>query len=240
MNRRPSRPCRSCADVSFLRWTTRDCFTPEGELNMSASCCVLRPHPHHFSEAWKRLKMSNQPETSLPTCYVWKNNHSKWRTSRRAKHVVPPVRPAEVWGPKYTSPIQMSTHPVITCDSVPYDIQGAVTNSSIYSITLRKDGNVTCWTFFKKNNCFYLFFTNAGHFSFMFVVLPKFLLLAVLCLYCLSPVCHDSVITGRPNYEVLFTASLSGIIAQASSLFSVSLQMLEVLYCPCQVPDSYI
>lgn len=53
----------------------------------------------------KHLKMSRQPETSLPTCYVWKNNHPKWRTSCGAKHVVPPVRPAEVCGPKYTSPI---------------------------------------------------------------------------------------------------------------------------------------
>lgn len=77
-------------------------------------------------------------------------------------------------------------------------------NSSIYSITLRKDGNVTCWTFLSVFFFFnlYILYKCWTFFFYMFVVLPKFLLLAVHCQYRLSETCHDPVITGRLNYDL--------------------------------------
>lgn len=129
MNRRPPRTpsdpeLSGCTDMLFPQWTAwrwSEGWSKRFGLLLHSQTC---PHClQHFSEAWMLLRMSDQPETSLSRWSTCKNNHYRWHASCRAEQdvVIPPAGPAKVWGLKYTSLIQLSTHPVITRHSVPSD-----------------------------------------------------------------------------------------------------------------------
>lgn len=104
-------------------------------------------------------------------------------------------------------------------------------NSSIYSITLRKDGNVTCWTFLS------VFFLSVYSLQMLDIFLlcvcgltKVFTVGSSLPVLSVSETCHDPVITGRLNYDLTIIHCLF-VWDNHTSIVTVFLyvwQMLEV------------
>lgn len=189
MNRRPPGPCRNselseCADMSFPRWTARDCFTPEDDLNMFASYCILRLAPlfpwflwglECFWKCQISLKSAYPDGEPVRTTIVGDTlavgcSSIKACQGLRSKIYVANIVEQLSFGTVWLS--QMITGVLFP-------------NSSIYSITLRKDGNVTCWTFLSV-----LVFLSVYSLQMLDIFMclwsyQNFLLLAVHCQYCL-------------------------------------------------------